>query len=257
MVEIRYGDYNEAADLAGQSVAEARQQFRGELGIPEKATVRVNGRKVNSKLEGETCLNDDDRLTFARARGKGILMVGALLLTLAATGGIFAFGWINATTTLAVTAATSDFAAVTANTSDPLTWTPYGFFKGSISGPKPIFDVDTSTSGYTGDLVVTVSLANADELVKCYRVLALKIELVASSDNSTIDINESGGSGDADDYSLLTLGNGEVNLFPDGSAGAMTVRVLSGFYITHIYKAANWSGNYEDPVLFAEVAQRG
>ena len=80
MVEIRYGDYNEAADLAGQSVAEARQQFKGELGIPEKATARINGRKVKGTLEGETCLNDDDRLTFARTRGKGVFLVGALLL---------------------------------------------------------------------------------------------------------------------------------------------------------------------------------
>ena len=257
MVEIRYGENYEKAELAGHSVSEARELFGGELGIPGKAKARLNGKKLNGSLETETYLCDEDRLSFAESKGKGLFLVGAMLLALAATGGVFAFGWINATTTLSAVAATSDFAAVTANTSDPLTWSPYGFFKGSISGPKPIFDIDTATSGYTGDLVVTVSLANADELVKCYRVLALKIELVDSSDNSTIDINESGGAGDADDYSLLTLGNGEVNMFPDGSAGSMTVRVKSGFYITHIWKAAAWGSSYEDPVLFAEVGQRG
>jgi len=190
-----------------------------------------------------------------RKMSRGMVFLGATLLALVITGSVFAYGWINASTTIGVTAASSDFAAVTANTDDPPNWTPYGFFKGSIAGPKSIFDVDTATSGYTGDLVVTVSLANADQLVKCYRVLALKIALVDASDNSTIDINESG-LGDADDYALLTLDNGAVNMFPDGSAGSMLVQVKSGFYITHIYKAANWGSNYEDPVLFCEVAQR-
>jgi len=256
MVEIRYGENVEKAELAGRSVSEVRELLGEELGIPGKAKARLNGKKIKGSLEEETYLCDEDQLSFVQPRGKGLFLVGAMLLALAATGGVFAFGWINATTTLNAVAATSDFAKVSANTSDPLTWTPYGFFKGAISGPKPIFDIDTATSNYTGDLVVTVTLANADELVRCYRVLALKIELVNSSDNSVIDINESGG-GDAEDYGLLTLGNGEVNMFPDGSAGSMTVRVKSGFYITHIYKAANWGSNYEDPVLFCEVAQRG
>jgi hypothetical protein len=258
MVEIRYGEYNESADLAGLSVAEARQQFKGELGIPDKAKARINGKKVNGLLEGETCLTDDDRLTFSQAKGSGIFLVGALLMSLAVTGGIFAFGWINATTTLDAVAATSDFAAVTANTSDPLTWSPYGFHKGSIAGvgnEKPIFDIDTETSGYTGDLVVTVSLANADELVKPYRVLSLKLELIDSDTSAVLDINENGAG--ADDFALLTLGNGEVSMFPDGTAGRMTVRVKSGFYITHIYKGSAWGSSYEDPVLFCEVAQRG
>lgn len=38
MVEIRYGDYSEQADLAGKSVAEACEQYKLELGIPDKAT---------------------------------------------------------------------------------------------------------------------------------------------------------------------------------------------------------------------------
>ncbi|MFC1967193.1 hypothetical protein ACFLV2_00900 [Chloroflexota bacterium] len=255
MVEIRYKEYYEVADLAGQSVAEARKQFNKEFGIPEKAAARLNGKKVKGNLETETCIADDDRVTFTRTSNRGAFLIGAMLLALAATGGVFAFGWINATNTIGVTAATNDFAAVTANTSDPLTWTPYGFFKGSIAGPKPIFDINTADSGYTGDLVLTVSLANADELVKCYRVLALKLDLIDGT-GTLMDINESGGAGDADDYALLTLGNGAVDMFPGGFSDNMTIRVKSGFYITHIYKGANWGSNYEDPVLFCEVAQR-
>jgi len=256
MVEIKYSNNYETADLAGRSVSEARDMFRVEFGIPEKAKAKLNGRKIKGNLETGTCLKDDDRLTFAKPVGKGIVFLGATLMALVITGSVFAYGWINATTTIGVTAATSDFAAVSANTADPPTWTPYGFFKGSIAGPKSIFDIDTATSGYTGDLVVTVSLANADELVKCYRVLALKIELVDDTTGNPVDINESGGAGDADDHALLTLDNGAVNMFPNGAAGSMTVNVKSGFYITHIYKGANWGSNYEDPVLFCEVAQR-
>jgi hypothetical protein len=254
MVEIRYGEQYEMVDLAGQTIGEAREQFRSEFGIPEKATARLNGSKVKGIIENETVLHDDDKLTFAVPRGKGIFLVGAMLLALAVTSSAFAFGFINDTVTLNASAAGADFASVTANTSSPLTWSTYGFFKGSISGPNTIFDVDTATSGYTGDLVVTVSMANAADLVKAYRVLSLTLEMVDDSDNP-IDINEDSIVDDAD-IALLTLGNGSVDMFPDGSAGNMHIRVKSGFYITHIL-GTGWGAGAEDPVLFAEVAQRG
>ena len=92
MVEIRYGDYHEAADLAGLSVAEAREQLKDELGIPKKANAKLNGRKVSGKLESETCLYDEDKLTFTETRSnRGVFLAGALLLALAITGGLFAF----------------------------------------------------------------------------------------------------------------------------------------------------------------------
>ena len=255
MVEIRYGEQFETADLAGQTVSEAREQFRSEFGIPEKARAKLNGSKVKGHTESDTVLSEEDRLTFSVPRSKGAYLVGAMLLALAATGSAFAFGFINDTVTLNASAASADFASVTADTSDPPTWNTYGFFKGSIDGPKTIFTVDTATSGYTGDLVVTVSMANAADLVQAYRVLSLTLELTDASDNSTIDINEDG-SADSSDIALLTLGNGSVDMFPDGSAGLMNLRVKSGFYITHIL-GSGWGAGAEDPVLFAEVAQRG
>ncbi len=88
MVEIRYGDYYEVAELAGQSITDARQQFRAELGIPEKARAKLNGRKVDAKLESEISLCDDDKLSFATASGKGAYLAGALLLALAITGSV-------------------------------------------------------------------------------------------------------------------------------------------------------------------------
>ncbi len=260
MVEIIYKDSHEVADLAGQSIAETREQFKAEFGIPDKANARLNGKKVKGNLETETCLKEDDTLTFSRSSSKGVFLLGALLLALAITGGVFAFGWINATTTLSAGQATNDFAAVSVNDSVAVSWSPYGFYKGSIStstNGTSIFNVDTAASTYDGDLAVTVSFSNADTLAKCYRVLALKLMMYDSSEN-ILDINSdnaTGYLGDDDDYVLLTLGNGAVDLFPGGLADTMTVRVKSGFYITHIYKGSAWTSGYQ-PDLFCEVAQR-
>ena len=253
MVEIRYGDQYEITDLAGQTISEAREQFNADFGIPEKAKAKLNGSKVKGSAEVDTILNDDDKLSFAVSRSKGAYMVGALLLALTVTGGVFAYGFVNASNTLSVTAAGTDFASVSANTGYEPTWSAYGFFKGSVSDGS-IFDIDPADS-YTGDLVVTVSISNADELVQVYRMLALKIMMYSASDNSTIiDINEST-VGDNDDYVLLTLGNGAVDMFPAGTTDSMVVNVKSGFYITHIW-GGGWGAGFQEPDLFCEVAQR-
>src|SRR4030042_5109834 len=115
MVEIRYGDQYDVSDLAGQTVSEAREQFKSEYGIPEKAHAKLNGSKVKSGAEIDTVLNGDDRLTFAVSRGKGAYLIGALLLALVVTGSVFAFGFINATTTLNATTVNSNFADVVTN----------------------------------------------------------------------------------------------------------------------------------------------
>ena len=173
---------------------------------------------------------------------------------MAVTGGIFAFGFINATTTLNATTVNSNFADVTVNTTGiaACTWSAFGFFKGSIPGPNSIFNV-TPAVGYTGDLVTTVTLGNADQLVKRYRVLSLQLEMVDATTNVTLDINESGAA-DANDWVMLTLDNGSVSLFTNGGQ-SMAVRVKKGFYITHVFPFAGWTGS-ASPELFCEVAQR-
>ena len=248
MIEIRYCDHYEIVNVAGQSISDVREQFKAEFDIPEKATAKLNGKKVKGKLEAETCLNDDDKLTFANAKGKGALLLGALLLALVITGGIFAYTYTTNTVTIALTSGAADFANVAANTSDLPTWTTHGSFAGAISGPKPIFDIDTATSNYTGDLVVSVAIANADQLVSDYRVLFLKLDIIDSSDN-VVDINLSGGV-DGSDFAMLTLANGWVDMFISGSADVFTVRLKSGFYITLPWAQAS---GYEDPVLYCEV----
>ncbi|MFH1650882.1 MAG: hypothetical protein ABID87_02090 [Chloroflexota bacterium] len=254
MVEIKYREYTEEAELAGLTVAEARKQFRSELGIPEKAQARLNGKKLDRDLEAETKLGDADSLTFARGGFKSAYLLAAMLTALAVTGGVFAYGYTTASTSLDVTASGADFAGVSANTSSLPSWTPHGFFKGTVTG-GPIFDIDTNSSGYDGDMVVTVSIANADELVSVYRVLALKIGAI-NGVGAGIDVNGDGEAYDADkDYALLTLSNGAVDLYMGGAADNYTVLVLSGFYVSHI-TGGGWNTGYENPLLYAEVAQR-
>lgn len=255
MVEIRFRDQYEVTDLAGLTVSEARERFREDFGIPDKATAKLNGTTVKGSVERDTVLNDDDKLTFTVSRGMGAYLVGAALLALAVTGGVFTFGFINATTSLNATTIASNFADVTANAtgSANVSWNAYGFFKGSIGGPNTIFNI-TPAVGYTGDLVTTVTVGNADDLVKRYRVLALQLEMVDEATQTVLDINESGGAGDANDWVMLSLDNGSVSLFTDGSA-SMSLRVKRGFYITHVHPFGGWQGS-ATPELFCEVAQR-
>ncbi|OGO44849.1 MAG: hypothetical protein A2Z05_05995 [Chloroflexi bacterium RBG_16_60_22] len=266
MVEIRYKDQYEVTNLAGHTISEAREQFRSEFGIPEKSRARLNGSTVKASAEPDTVLNDDDKLTFAVKRARMPFMIGAMLLALAITGGVFAYGFVNASTTIsAASVSDTNFADVSTNTTgvSAISWSGFGFFKGALASTypthsangTPIFNVETDTSNYQGDLVVTVSLGNADKLAKIYRVLALQLAMETSS-NITVDINESGAA-DSNDWVMLTLENGSVSMFPGGVAGGdnFTVRVMNGFFITHVY-SSGWSGGSKTPQLFAEVAQR-
>ena len=250
MVEIRYGDQIEVSELAGQTVSEAREQFKAEFGIPSKAQAKLNGSKIKSNAEIDTVLNDDDKLTFAVSRGKGAYLVGALLLALAITGGIFASGWINATTTLSASIAQSNFADVAVNAqASNITWSGWGFFKGTIGGPNGLFDIQPGI-GYTGDLVVTVTIGNGADLAKVYRVLALTLDVVDQTTTTVQDI----GAGNSVYWTMLTLDNGSANLYVTATDN-LTVRVKNGFYITHARPFAGWSTTTA-PQLFCEVAQR-
>jgi molybdopterin converting factor small subunit len=253
MVEIRYQDQFEVSELAGQTVSEAREQFKAEFGIPNKAQAKLNGLKVKSGAEIDTVLTDDDKLTFVVSRSKGAYLVGALLLALTVTGSIFAAGFINNTATINVGTINSNFADVTANASaGTLTWGGFGFYKGTIAGTGSevgIFNI-TPAAGYPSDLVTTVTLSNADELSKVYRVLALRLEMVVAD----VPVDISAGAGNT--VAMLTLENGSVSLFTDQGDSPMTVRVKSGFYITHMRPAGGFGASNEDPQLFCEVAQR-
>jgi hypothetical protein len=249
MVEIRYGDQFEVSGLAGQTVSEARGQFKAEFGIPNKAQARLNGSKVKTNAELDTVLNDDDKLTFVKTHSRGPYLVGALLLAMAITGGIWAAGFINATTTLTATTQNSNFADVSQNSAySTISWSSFGAFKGSIGGGIGIFNIAPAT-GYTGDLVTTVTLGNADQLLERYRVLSLQLEMI---DNTGTPLDISAGAGSF--FTLLTLDNGSTSLYTTATTN-MTVRLKGGFFITQAKGPAPWGGS-ASPELFCEVAQR-
>ncbi|MFC1914360.1 hypothetical protein ACFLXF_03715 [Chloroflexota bacterium] len=252
MVEIKHGEYQEVADLAGLSVAEARKKFRDELGIPDNANARINGKKVNHKLETETALCDEDKLTFTKARGgKGTLLVGALLLALAVTGGIFAATATSATATIDATAVSTGIADVTFNAA-PNAWYVFPRYKGSMTADT-LFTVDPDT-GFNGDLLVSLYLTNGDSLVNVYKAMVMKIEIY----------DDSGGTADSWDGTdalvagpeYLTLSGSEVSLAytQSGNTAPYFVRLTSGYYSCFRWVSAP-SSSEEDPIIFCEVGQ--
>ena len=254
MVEIRYKNHYELADLTEQTVSEAREQFKAEFGIPNKAAACLNGKKIKEYSEPDTVLSDDDKLSFTVTNRRGIFLIGTIILALIITGSTFAFGFTNASTSITTTTFSSNFADVSTNPDiSNISWRVLGSYKGTIGGPHGIFNIVPST-GYTGDLIVTVSLANVDQLAKDYRTLALRIGMVKSSDNSTVDINESGFA-DRNDWTLLTLDNPSATMSVLGGAN-MTIKLLGGYYISNAVPNLGWSGS-TSPDLYCEVTQGG
>ncbi len=245
MVEIKYGEQFEIADIAGQTVSEAREQFKDEFGIPDKAKAKLNGSKVKQGAEFDTVLNDDDKVTFAVSRSRTPFLIGALLLALAVTGGVFAFGFLNANVTLTATTHT-DFADVTANTTGNV-FTVFGLYKGTIfSSGKDLFYIKENVD-WTGDLVTTVSLGNVGELAKYYRAFALQLVMVNTDDNTPVDL----GPLSMNQVVLLSLDYPSVNMFTSGTTN-MTVRIKSGYYVAQHF----WpTGGSASPEIFCDVTQ--
>jgi molybdopterin converting factor small subunit len=244
MVEIKFGDQYEVVDIAGQTVSEAREQFKAEFGIPDKAKAKLNGSKVKSSAELDTVLNDDDKVTFAVARSRTPFLVGALLLALAATGGVFAFGFLNANVTLSATTHT-DFANVTANSGADI-GNVWGLYKGTILTDAILFTISTDSS-WTGDLVTTVTLGNVGDLANAYRAFGLRLQMFDSAGNPIAIITGE------DPYTvLLSLDYPSVNMFTPSLSGNMTVRVKNGFYVAQEGQASQSNAS---PQIFCDVTQ--
>ncbi len=255
MVEVRYRDCHEVADIAGKSLADVCKGYKTKFGIPDKAIVKLNDRKLKRNQESVISLRDSDKVHFAEAKvSKGALMLGALLVALAITGGTFAYGYASSTGTLTNVLSTGgDFAGITAASGQP-SWKVWGSSRGTI-GSGNLFIVNTSTTNYTGNLGVTVSIANGDQLVKVYRALNLFISAM-SSNGSAVDINADNVT-DSNDYALLTLDNGSVDLYINQFRGSdnYTVRVKNGYYISNI-QGLGWPSGAHQPIMYAQVFQR-
>jgi len=240
MVEIRYGEHYEMADLAGRSIAQAREQYKQEFGIPDKAQASLNSKGIKQKHEPGTALGDNDSLTFAQKSRKGLFFIGAILLAVAITGGIFAYGATTDTITLGLTKKL-DFASVAFETS-PTSWNVWGSYKGKVAATN-LFTI-TPEAAWTGDMSVVLTIANAHDMVEAYKILVLKIEVF---DNTATSIA-------GPEY--LTLGKGDIELefsLSGTTPYTYTVEITDGFYITH---KGGWADGKEDPIIIAQVLQR-
>lgn len=171
------------------------------------------------------------------------IIVIALLAALLVTSGVFAYAFTTATATIGVTAPTSDFATVTAGS----VTAPTVF--GRFTGTWPTGDLYTITpdASYTGDLVITVYLTNAGELIRYYQHLNMKLEFMDST-NTTAD--EQG------EVQVINMQNSQV-LFTwanDPGAGPYTVKITGGSFRIHPFKSLT-GGSYQ-PQLWAEITQR-
>ena len=219
MVEIKFGEYYEKSELAGMSVAEAREEFETAFGIPEKAKAVLNGRAVKKDEESQILLSDDDKLAFRARSRKGLVAVGALLLALAVSGVSFAYTQTTATTTTTITAIGVSGAFVDVTTANKTSlkydqgpsWNIVEDVASStLANPGSIYglDVGPAASPYTGDLRITIYLNNPDTLNSYYTYINLGINAYpaeSGSDNWSSTEEFTGG-----DF-ILTLTNGYVS----------------------------------------------
>ena len=218
MVKVIYREYGQQADLAGKSVAEVRELYKSEFSIPDQAKASLNGKQLNRKLEPETKLGDEDKLSFEEKGGRGLVLFGALLLALAVTGGLFAYTYTSTSTTITVTLGSSDYADISANSTPD--YTILGRTRGTIAAAT-LFNVDKNTS-YSGDLEVNVYLSNVDELTKDYSFWMMRLEL-QDVGGSKVDIETI--------TQVLSLDNPMVSFACDNwTAFDRYIKVLGGSY---------------------------
>ena len=253
MIEIRYGEHYEMADLAGKSVAQAREQYKQEFGISDKAQASLNGKGIRQKHELVTALGDNDSLTFAQKSRKGLFFIGAIVLALAVTGGVFAYGALTYTVTGAVTAEASEFADAAAGANTP-TWSLWGKYTGSVPATTEVFAVIPGNN-FTGDFVLQIYLTNIDDLVEVYRVMGMRWTVTNGAGNTNIT-----GVTVTPTTGFLSLTHPTIDLeisvtgTPDGIE-ELDVNLSGGFFRTHSY-GGGWSGS-EDPQILLKIIQKG
>ena len=277
MVEIRYGEQYEVADLAGKSLAEVREQYKSDFDIPDKAQARVNGKPVKQKLEVEIILKDDDEIVFAEKSKKGLVLAAALVLALTLSSGGFAYTYTTAGVTIDAEAL-EDFATVKLAQDQP-NWNAVLDILGEYAGwviwdavdgkveleditvtvapgpapppPPPSGDVPTGDlfivtphPQYPGDLTVRVYLTNSGDLIKAYRYLNMKLRLE--------------GSVEWPGYRLLTLQNGKVAFHLEAPHNPpYTLSVIGGAYCLVSPDPNQWAAEWTiTPEFYCEVTQR-
>jgi len=174
---------------------------------------------------------------------KKFLLIGLIAL-LAVTGGMFAYTFTTATATIGVTAPTSDFANITANSSITAP-TVFGKFTGTWPTSK-LFTV-TPDASYTGDLVISVYLVNSGELIRQYHHLNMALRY---TDNTGAMADEQS------ETQVLSLQNAQVLFTWTSGNGTspFSVDIVGGGFRMHPFKTLT-GGSYQ-PQVWCEVTQR-
>ena len=173
--------------------------------------------------------------------------VTALMLTLAITGGLFAYAYTTRTTALSVTDAASDFASVTVNNTVG-SFSIFGSYRGRI--PQGNLFAVTPAANYPGDLEVSVYLDNIDQLSYKYGLLLMRIRFVDSG-NGTVDVDGI--------QKPLSLNNGVVSFTATGLTANTTyyIQTTGGVYRAFPWAYINTSGGTYAPSITADVVQAG
>lgn len=176
---------------------------------------------------------------------KKFLIIGLIAL-LAVTGGMFAYTFTTATATIGVTAPTSDFANITANSSFTAP-TVFGKFTGTWP-TGPLFTINPA-SGYQGDLVIKVYLVNTGELIRQYHHINMALEY---TDNIGAPADVQG------EIQVLNLQNAEVLFeWENGTGGSpFSVNLTGGGYRLHPFRTLTGGGGSYQPQIWCEVTQR-
>jgi hypothetical protein len=174
---------------------------------------------------------------------KRVLLI-ALVALLVVTGGMFAYTFTTATATIGVSAPTSDFANITANSSITAP-TVFGKFTGTWPS-SPMFTI-TPDPSYTGDLVVKVYMVNTGELIRQYQHINMAFEY---TDTTGASADEQGG------IQVLNLQNAEILFTWTSGNGTspFTVDLTGGGFRLHPFKSLT-GGSYQ-PQIWCEVTQR-
>ncbi|MEE9399492.1 MAG: hypothetical protein V3V23_04410 [Dehalococcoidales bacterium] len=174
------------------------------------------------------------------------ILLATLAVSLALTGGLFAYAYTSATTSITATTGSADFASVTTNSTVP-SYTIFGSYRGRIQSGN-LFEV-TPSSGYPGDLQVNVYLSNIDELSYNYGLFMLRLQLVDGSNNKQ-DMEAI--------TKVLTLNNGVVSFISDNLTPGTTyyVKTIGGIYRSYPWVYLGNQSIYS-PELYAEVVQAG
>lgn len=176
----------------------------------------------------------------------------ALLAALAVTGGLFAYAYTIASTSLSATGASADFGSIVASTANTVpSYSAFGTYRGSI-GTGNLFDVTPDTA-YNGDMGINVYLDNIDQIGYKYGMFMVKLRLVNSA-NQSMDV-------DGIDKPL-SLHNGVVSFTSENMTGGTTyyIQCTGGVYRTFPWAYLNGLtsslGSYT-PSLTAEILQAG